>query len=126
MHRIEHVYGEPDVLFALPGPIRAMVDVTGGDVSGEKFTHRDLPYSAQSWRQIGELETAPAVQHGGNAQVRFHAVALERLVCAFCGTSGRLVSNEWPTDERGNWPVFDERCPRCGDELESVYVSTIN
>ena len=30
MHRIEHVYGKPDVLFALPGPIPAMVDVTNG------------------------------------------------------------------------------------------------
>ena len=125
MHFIEHVYGQPDVLFALPGPIPAMVEVTGDDGSGEKFTDLHLPFPAESWRRIGELPTAPAVQHGGKAQDRIHAVALERIVCAFCGTSGRLVSEEWPTDERGNWPVFGERCPRCGGELESIYVTSI-
>ena len=110
----------------LPRIYVPFVDVTHADVSGEKFTLSELPYSAESWRQVGELGIAPAVQHASNAQDRIHAVALERLTCAFCGVFGRLVSNEWPTDERGNWPVFGERCPRCGGELESVYVSTIN
>jgi hypothetical protein len=120
MHKIVHREAQPDVLFALPGPIPALVEsVIHDSITGEPVTVLELPITAESWYRIGELATDPALA----LQRRAQAVRLDRLACAFCGEVGRLVAEEWPTDESGKWPAFGDKCPRCRAKLEdSGYV----
>jgi hypothetical protein len=126
MHRIDHRDGKPDVLFALNGPISAMIQVVREDCAGQEFNSSELPITEDSWRRIGELPTPAELQRERVIPNRACGIDLEGLRCSFCGTVGRLVSHEWPTDKKGNWPVFGDRCPMCGQALELVYVNTIN
>jgi hypothetical protein len=126
MHRIEHPNGKPDVLFALAAPIEAMIEVVRKDFAGQEFNFTELPVSEHSWRRIGELPTSRVLQDERVFPKRASGVQLDRLRCSFCATVGRLVSLEWPKDDNGNWPIFGDRCPKCGEKLVVVYVTTIN
>lgn len=126
MHRIDHRDGQPDVLFALAGPISVMIDVVHEDYAGNKFSSPALPISEDSWKRIGDLPTSEDLQCEPVIPKRIVGVQLDRLPCSFCEKLGQLVSHEWPTDAQGNWPAFGDGCPKCGEKLELVYVSTIN
>jgi hypothetical protein len=103
-----------------------MTDIIREDYLGQKFSSPGLPISEDSWRRIGELPTSLELQRELVIPKRIAGVQLGQLACSFCGKIGRLVSRYWPTDAQGNWPVFGEGCPRCGEKLELVYVNTIN
>jgi hypothetical protein len=110
MHRVDHRHGKPDVLFAVAGPISAMVPVIREDFAGDKHTFLELPVCAQSWRRIGELPTLPELQQERVLPTRIAGVQLSHFPCSFCGAVGRL-----------NWPRFGACCPKCGEKLEMVY-----
>jgi hypothetical protein len=126
MHKIEHLNGKPDVLFALAGPIPALVDVIIKDCAGKAHTMRQLPIGPDSWRRIGELPTFPELKEQRIFPKRVSGLQLDRLSCSFCGVVGQLVSHEWPRDSKGNWPQFGDGCPMCGEKLDLEYVDTIN
>ena len=126
MHRIEHRNGKPDVLFALAGPITALVEVIREDVAGKAHRLRELPIGPESWRRIGQLPTSPELQRERIIPRRISGVQLDRLSCSFCEAVGRLVMYEWK-DSEGNWQQFgDGCCPKCREKLDLEYVDTIN
>jgi hypothetical protein len=114
MHRINHRGGSPDVLFAQPGPILAMIDVVREDYAGQKFSSTELPITEESWRRVGELPTSAELQRVRFIPDRIDGVPLAQVACSCCGTVGRLVLE-----------VGDD-CPKCGEKLDVVYVDTIN
>lgn len=124
MHRIEHRIGKPDVVFAQAAPIRAMVDVEFESADGTKHTTPWVPYEAVLWNRISELTTSEALRHESVLPKRIRAIRFDELACSVCGRVGSLVSNEWPTDANGNWPIFGECCPVCRKEIQLVYVCT--
>lgn len=113
MHQIDHRDGKPDVLFAQPGPISAMIDVIRVDYAGQKFSCRELGIN-RTWRKIGELPTSAEVQCVWVIPKRIAGVRLEQITCACCGIVGKLVLD------------VGDNCPRCFGKLDLVYVDTIN
>ncbi len=127
MHKIEHLQRKPDMLFALSGPIRRMVDVSFETPNGETHSSQHLPVIDESWLFVGTLPTAAKYLEGMFIlPIRAQAVTLEHLACAHCGGIGGLVSNAWPLAADGSSPMFGESCPVCKEELQWVYVDTIN
>ena len=114
MHRIDHRVRSPDVLFAQPGPILAMIDVVREDYAGQKFSSREVSIAEESWRRVGELSTSAELQRERIFPKRIAGVQLEQIPCSCCGTVGRLVLE------------IGEDCPKCGEKLDLVYVDTIN
>ena len=73
MHRIEHRDNQPDILFALQGPIYALVEEVLETHDGEKYTVRVLPMSDDSWRRVKELPTPKSLQSVRNCHKRVEA-----------------------------------------------------
>jgi hypothetical protein len=127
MHKIEHRQRQPDMLFALAGPIRSMVDVPFETHDGKTYSSLRLPLTEDSWQAVGPLPTADQYLRGlFILPDRAQAVALDHVACAHCGRAGGLLSNEWPLGADGSWPSFGENCPVCKGDLQSVYVACIN
>jgi hypothetical protein len=124
MHRIKHPIGQPDELFTQNGPIQAMIEVVQKDYLGQQFSTPELPVTETSWRRVGQLPTSQERQKETIAPKRGCAVPPDQLACCFCAKVGPLVSNEWPTAKDGHWPIFGDRCPKCGGALEFVYVTS--
>jgi hypothetical protein len=114
MHRIDHRDSRPDVLFAQPGPILAMIEVTNEDYAGQKFSSPELPIAEDSWRRVGELPTSPELQRERIFPNRVAGVRVDQVACSCCGRVGRLVLD------------VGHDCPKCGEKLDLVYVDTIN
>lgn len=127
MHKIEHKERLPDMLYALDGPIRAMVEVPLHTCVGESVLVTQLPITEDSWRLVGPLPTAETYLRGFFVVPhRAQAVRLDRLACVHCGRIGGLVSREWPLDADAKWPSFGDQCPVCQSPLRWVYIDTIN
>jgi len=127
MHKIEHLQCQEDILFALDGPIRAMVEEPWVTPDGETQSESHLPVTEDSWRMIGTLPTAIEFLQGWFIlPVRAQAVALDRVTCAHCGCVGGLLSREWPLKADGTKPELEDNCPVCGEHLKWLYLHTIN
>jgi hypothetical protein len=127
MYKIEHRKQQPDILFALPGPIRAMEEVSFETHLGETVSMPQLPVTEDMWHSVGPLPTADEYLNGSFILPhRAQAVALDRVACANCGCVGGLVSQRWPAAEDDSWPSFGENCPVCNGALRWVYDDTIN
>jgi hypothetical protein len=127
MHKIEHLQRQPDMLFALPGPIRSMVGVPFETHDGGTDSSPHLPVTEEMWQPVGQLPTADEYLQGlFILPDRAQAVALDRVACASCGCVGGLVSQGWPLASDGSCPSFGESCPVCKGDLRWVYVDTIN
>lgn len=125
MHKIEHLDQKPDLLFALAGPIRSMVDERFDLHDGDTIYHPRLPDDAESWRTVGPLPTAIEYLHGPFVLPdRARMGALDQVTCAHCGCAGVLVPDEWSSGLGRGSNSFGEDCPVCKGALESVYVST--
>src|SRR5687768_2886456 len=82
MHRIDHRHRRPDVLFAQPGPILAMIDVVREDCAGQKFSSLELLITEDSWCRVGELSTSPELQCERSVPNRTAGVQLEQVACS--------------------------------------------
>jgi hypothetical protein len=127
MHKIEHLQRQSDMLYAVDGPVRSMVEVPVESADGETHKLLRLPITHESWRLVGPLPTAAEFLQGlFILPRRAQAVMLDRIPCAHCQRVGGLVSREWPLSAAGTWPAFGESCPVCRGPLRWVYVETIN
>ena len=119
MHKIEHLEQQPDMLYAVDGPTREMVEEPLNTCDGLR-----LPISA--WRLVGPLPTAAVFLKGWFILLtRAQAVALDQVTCAHCERVGGLVSLEWPLTPAGE-PVLRENCPVCMGTLRFMYLDIIN
>jgi hypothetical protein len=127
MHKIEHLQGQSDLLYAAEGPIRAMVEIPLDTGNDQSHTSLHLPIKDDSWRLVGPLPTAEEFLEGRFIlPQRAQAVELGQVACAHCKSVGGLLSREWPLSAAGNWPAFGDCCPVCQGHLRWVYVDTIN
>jgi hypothetical protein len=127
MHKIEHESGKPDLLSAVDGPIRELKYSTVTNPDKSTFEDPYIPVTEDSWKLIGPLPTGE--EFLGDLFILPHrakAVELSRIHCAYCRREGGLVTNEWPLDRDGNWPIFGDNCPVCHSTIDSVYHDTIN
>jgi hypothetical protein len=113
MHRIDHRHGEPDVLFALDGPIREMKMVVREDYAGKQFITPELPIN-DSWHRVTQLPTPKKLQSERVIPKRMAGVDLVYVACAYCNELGRLTPSGDSVD----------RCPCCSGSLELVYVDS--
>jgi hypothetical protein len=118
MHRVEQLDDKPDVLFACPGPIHAMVEVTR-ELAGSRHTTREIPYATNMWQRVEELPTPLEMQREKLFHVRERAVRLDLLTCANCRAIGRLLLELQPLGE-------GDQCPKCGGEFEMEYFTVVN
>jgi hypothetical protein len=123
MHRVEFLEGQPDMLFAVSGPVRAMVEKTRE--SGKTHTRLDVPITKESWQPVGPLPPAD-MRLSLDAPGVARAAILAHLPCAHCGGIGGLVSLEWPLGPDGGWPCFGNNCPVCGGDIECAYHLDLN
>lgn len=123
MHRIEHLDGKPDRLFAQPGPIRAMMSHSIQDCAGNEHLLPTLGIMEESWHYVRDLTTPENHQYDPVIANRFVSENLRTIACFKCGEIGHLTSGEWKVESSRCW---QETCPRCGGNLEFAYDKTIN